>query len=40
MKHGQEKSDPANTSEEAGEQTWATGGGAGGAKGGGPRGTR
>ena len=33
MKHGQERSDLFHSSIEAGEQTWATGGGAGGAKG-------
>jgi hypothetical protein len=33
MTHGQETSDLFISSTEAGEQTWATGGGAGGAKG-------
>jgi hypothetical protein len=33
MKQGQEKVRPLHNSIEAGEQTWATGGGVGGAKG-------
>ena len=32
MKHGQREVRPLHSSVEAGEQTWATGGGAGGAK--------